>query len=105
MNAKAACGSIVDMLRRPEIARQAGTLLYALGELGASIPLGLAVDLIEAGSYEARAETILFLQDGRIDAGDEADRLNAKAKLSDLAKSRDPELAEAAAICLEILGR
>lgn len=101
MNAKAACGSIVDMLRRPEIAHQAGTLLYALDELGASIPVDVAVNLIETGSYEARAETILFLQDGRIDAVDESDRLNAMAKLLDLATSQDPELAEAAAIGLK----
>lgn len=105
MGAKTAGDSIVDVLRRPDIARHAGTLLYALDELAASIPLDLAVSLIENGSYEARAETILFLKDGRIENFDTADRIGARRRLSALVTSQDPELREAAAIGLDILGR
>ena len=105
MNARNACDSVIAVLRRPEIGREAGTLLYALDELDASIPLDVAVSLIEHGSYEARAETILLMQEGRIGSFDAAARLAASSKLVDLQTAPDEELAEAATLALDAIDR
>lgn len=103
MNAKAACDTIVTVLRRPDIAPEAGTLLYALDELGASLPLDVAICLIENGSYETRAETLLLLQAGRITPFETDARDAAVLRLSAYRAAQDLELSEAAGIALEAI--
>lgn len=103
MNAKAACGTIVTVLRRPNMGREAGTLLYALDELGASLPLDVAIDLIENGSYEARAEILLLLQKDRIEPFGSDARHAAIRRLSALRLMPDAELGEAATIALDAI--
>ena len=87
---------IVDFLRRSDLAEVSGTLLFALNEIDASIPLDIIVDVIENGSFEARNQSMLFLEEHRfIDA--EPVCIEAMiARLSKLVESKDEEQAEAA---------
>lgn len=95
---------LVSVLRDGRIAKQAGTPLFALDELGGSLPLDVAVDLIANGSYEARAETLFVFEDDRIEGSE--DRLDeARLSLGGLAASGDTEIAEAAGLALGFLER
>ena len=98
--------SIMELLRRPEIAKASGTLMYVLNELGASIPLCLAVDLIENGSFESRVEALTFLEHDRVDLASGADMGAALDRLGRLADQEDdPDCAEAAQLALQDLRR
>jgi hypothetical protein len=67
MRATDARGSLIDTLRRAETRGHRGTILYALDELGANLPLSLLADIIAGDSYEAREEALGFLASGRVD--------------------------------------
>jgi hypothetical protein len=95
---------IVEVLRRPDIAKVSGTLLYALRELGASIPLSVIVGLIENGSYESRATALEFLKERQIERPDRAELDDARKRLTSFARDGDEsEGAEAAQVALEYL--
>ena len=97
-------GRIVEVLRRPDLAKVSGTLLYALSELGASIPLHVFVGLIEHGSFEGRSEALAFLDEDRVELPDDAEVDGALQSLGRLASnSDDPEGAEAAQLALTYL--
>ena len=70
---------IVDVLRGPEVAGSSGTLLFALNELGASLPPSLLVHLVEHGSFEGRAEALIAMEEGRITLGSEVETGEAGA--------------------------
>lgn len=104
LNAREAAGTLVDVLRRPEVATEAGTLLYALDELGASLPLDVAVGIIERGSYEGRAQVVLLLEERRVDRPADAELSAWRDRLGRLAAREDDEdCAEAAGIALAYL--
>ena len=91
---------IVDVLRDPKIPGEAGTLLFVLHELGAFLPLDVIPWLIAEGSYEARAETLMFVEEGRVEAADDQQKGDAKRMLTALASDNDEETAEAACLAL-----
>ncbi|MDP4024702.1 hypothetical protein Q8W71_18910 [Methylobacterium sp. NEAU 140] len=103
LGAAGAAARIGQVLERPEVAPQSGTLLFALDELGASLPLDSFVNILRRGSFEGRAEALHFLDAGRIsESGPEA-RARAVAALAALAAGADPEAAEAARDALIVL--
>lgn len=95
---------IVATLRDERVAGEAGTLLFALDELGGVLPLDAAPHIIARGSYEARAEMLTFFGLGRIDRGDEQTCRSAKAVLTGLLSGEDAEASEAAGLALGFLG-
>lgn len=104
LDARRKIADIVSVLRRPGIGRSAGTLLFALGELGGTVPILVAARLIADGSFEARAETPTLLEDRRIDSSEgDAAAEEARRLLADLASSDDAETAEAAALALDYI--
>lgn len=104
LNAQDKVAEIVDVLRRPGTGRSAGTLLFALGVLDGTLPLSVAARLIADGSFEARAETLTFLEDRRIDPlEDELSTEEARSLLIRVAAGDDAEAAQAAALALDYL--
>lgn len=95
---------IVATLRDERVAGEAGTLLFALGELGGTLPLDVAARLIAKGSYEARAETLTFFELGRVDRSDEETVRTVKVALAALSTDKSPDVAEAAELALDLLG-
>ena len=94
---------IVAVLRRPGSAKSSGSLLFALNEVGASIPLDLALRLIEGGSLEAQGEVLTLLEDGRVSPLDAETIFGAKATLASLKDHDDPKVVHAAEMALEYL--
>lgn len=101
LDAREEIGALLAVIHRPDVADHAGTLLFALDELGAAIPLELVVSLIERGSYEAKAEAVLLVQSGRLALPPSADDLDvARQHLNVLATSQNADVREAAAVVL-----
>lgn len=103
LDARSKVSDIVNLLRQPGIDCSAGTPLFALGELGGRLPLDVAVKLIAKGSFEARAETLTFMEEGRIDDTSDASAADALASLTRIAAGSDLEAAEAATLALAYL--
>jgi Uncharacterized protein conserved in bacteria (DUF2188) len=61
MRAPNAANVLIKMLDRPETRNSRGTLLYALEEIEGKVPIGILVDTIVGGSYEARQEAVRFI--------------------------------------------
>ncbi|HEX8663489.1 MAG TPA: hypothetical protein VF744_05620 [Beijerinckiaceae bacterium] len=102
MRAASAHGKLVELLTRADTQPSRGTLLYALDELGAKLPIRALTALIAEGSYEAREEALGFLARSRFEASDDDLRL-AQRELEKVLGSRDAERADAAKAGLEIL--
>ncbi len=103
LKATDAAHDIIDVLRRPEVAKVSGTLIYAVDELGASIPFLVLARLLELGSYEARAQALLFFEENRIALGSEDDQQEGWQVLTSLAVGDDIEGAEAGRLALDLL--
>ena len=103
LRADGAADAIVTLLRSPGAAANAGTLLFALDELGGSLPLDVLLTMIEHGSYEARSEALGFLAGDRLTTDDDGDLLDAGDRLDALAGASDPDMSRAAAEALERL--
>jgi HEAT repeat protein len=99
-NAKEA---LINLLTRPETQGARGTLLYALKQLGANIPLPILADIIADESYEAREEALGLIVQGRIECSTE-EFARARAKLEAAHASADGERSEAIGRALEYLG-
>ena len=101
---KAAAENIVRVLKRPGLAKAAGSLLFSLNDVEARLPLDLILDMIEQGSLEAQGEALTFLEDCRVDPFDAEQFAVAKARLSAcLNNPASPAVAHAAEIALEYL--
>lgn len=87
---------IVDVLRRADLAEVSGTLLFALNEIDASIPLDIIVNVIENGSFEARNQAMFFLEEHRFIDSEPVYIKAMMTRLSKLIESKDEEQAEAA---------
>lgn len=103
LRADGAAEDIVKLLRAPETARVAGTLLFALDELGGTLPLDALLTIVEHGSYEARAEALRFIAEDRLTPDDDATLLAATDSLHALASASDAETSRAAMDALERL--
>lgn len=98
-----AVGALSEVLARPGIAANSGTLLFALNELGGSLALSVAVSIVESGSFEGRGEALTFLEEGRTTAASDGERRDALSALERLAAAQGGDCADAAALALEYL--
>lgn len=109
LNADSAGENIIEVLRRPDVAGSSGTLLFALNEIGASIPLSLLVSLVEHGSFEGRAEALIFMEEGRITHVDETGLQTARQTFEKLTgqegHAEGAEAAQQALVYLDKLRR
>lgn len=94
---------LAEVLARPSVAHEAGTLVYALDEIGGSLPLSPFVNLVELGSSEAREEAMLLLESGRVVARSEEELDAARDRLSVLANLDVSERKQAARDALDAL--
>ena len=95
---------IVNVIRQPGMPKSAGSLLFALNDVEASLPLDLIVDIIEHGSLEAQGEALTFLEDARIADRSTSNVEQAEARLRYAAETADsPKTRDAASIALEFL--
>ena len=96
--------ALIRVIGRPELSQHSGTLLFALDELGGVLPLDTLVHLLEHLSYEAKAEALILVRQGRIgrpaDPEREAELLR---NLAALAASGNEDVAESAGVALDHL--
>lgn len=85
---------LIDLLTRAETRGARGTLLYALGQLGAVVSLQILVEIIIDEPYEAREEALEFVRADRIEGSPEQFSW-AEAKLEAATSSGDPERLQA----------
>jgi hypothetical protein len=67
MHAQSAKGVLIEMLTRPDTKGSRGTLLYALRELGATVPPNVLIEAVINDSYEAGAEALGLLADKKLE--------------------------------------
>jgi hypothetical protein len=101
MRAAGARDSLIEALRKAETRGHRGTILYALDELGANLPLSLLIDIIVHDPYEAREEALGFLASGRVDR--DADPRRVERKLRTALKRGDEERSHAVSEALDYL--
>lgn len=89
--------NIVDVIMRPGVAASAGTLLYAIEELGGELPFSAFVHVLENGSYEARQQALDLLSSCHVAVNGSLEKLEALSVVS------DQELAAAAREALALL--
>ncbi|MCF4128442.1 hypothetical protein [Methylobacterium sp. SyP6R] len=96
--------SIIRLLERPGMLKMSGSLLFALNNIEAILPLDLIVTIIEEGSLEAQGEALVFLESGRITETTDDAVQASRQRLQDLsARTNDKNLKIAADIALECL--
>ncbi len=84
--------------------KMSGSLLFALNNIEAILPLDLIVTIIEEGSLEAQGEALVFLESGRITETTDDAVQASRQRLQDLsARTNDKNLKIAADIALECL--
>jgi HEAT repeat protein len=94
--------ALINLLTQPETRGARGTLLYALEQLGADVPLAILADIIADESYEAREEALGLIEQGRID-GDTEEFAPSRARLEAAHASADGERSQAIGRALEYL--
>ena len=94
--------ALVNLLTRPDTKGSRGTLLYALEQLGAAVPLPILAEIIADESYEAREEALALIARDPIEcpAGELA---RARATLEAARPSADDERSQAIRRALEHL--
>lgn len=95
---------VLPLLKRPDLAQSTGSLLFALNEVGAKLPLDLLLQTMEHGSLEAQAEALTFMEEERIDPFTSEEGNVAKSRLAAMHRqTANAMLSEAAALALEYL--
>jgi HEAT repeat protein len=102
LRAHSAKEALINLLTRPETRGSRGTLLYALEQLGADVPLSILVDIITKEPYEAREEALAAVARDRIECSAE-EFARARATLEDAGASADEERSQAIRRALEYL--
>ncbi len=102
LRARSAKDRLIDLLARPETRGSRGTLLYALEQLGANVPLPILAEIIADESYEAREEALGFIACNRIECSAE-EFARSKEKLEGAIAAADPDRIEAVQRALEYL--
>lgn len=99
-----AAKSIADVVRQPDMPRAAGSLLFALNDVEACLPLDLLVEVIARGSLEAQGEALTFLEDGRVETYTDGEFERAQKRLRDLSNAAASDTTrDAARIALEYM--
>lgn len=95
---------VLSLLRAPHTAGTRRTLLFALQELGVSLPLGDLVALLQDECFETREDCLLALAEGRYEASP-AERLKVVQELAAQAEAAgtEPERREAIESALSLL--
>lgn len=93
--------ALINLLMRADTKNSRGTLLYVLDEIGASLPIDIATELISTSRYEAREEALGFLKSRRIDWNPEQLQRSMR-KLKRMALSKNIERSGAAQRALEL---
>ena len=81
MKVTTAKDELIKLLSRNETKNSRGSLLYALEEMNAEIPLSVLADIIAGNEYEAREEALRFLEHQEYDTA-EIRRTKQKLKRS-----------------------
>ena len=102
LRALSAKDALVNLLIRPETTGARGTLLYALEQLKAHVPLPILAEIILDESYEAREEALGLIAQDRIEcSAEEFER--ARARLEAARVQADDERSQAIGRALEYL--
>lgn len=101
MRARDATDKLINFLKRDDTKGCRGTLLYALEQLDATLPVSLLVDIIMEDSYEAREEALNFIANGKFDCDEEPRR--TRRRLVAVLASADEERSHAINAALEYL--
>lgn len=93
--------AINTLLRRPTIARSAGTLLFCLMEADLRVAATAIPNIVRDGSYEARSELLILTSEGKVSFEHAAEMGALLADLAHIASTADAEAAEVAALAQE----
>jgi HEAT repeat protein len=94
--------ALINLLTRPDTKGSRGTLLYALEQLGADVPLPVLADIIADDSYEAREEALALIARDCIEYSS-VEIARARASLEAARASADTEHSQAIRRALEYL--
>jgi len=94
--------ALINLLMRPDTKGSRGTLLYALEQLGANVPLPVLADIIADESYEAREEALALIARDHIECSAE-EFARAQARLEAALAAADGERSQAIRRALESL--
>ena len=103
LGARDAVAAIAEVIERPGIAGSAGTLLYAIEELGGTIPLRLLLHVLSNGSYEARQQALDLLSADQVLDDSVTTWMQARVVLTELQTRGDHERSAAATEALAML--
>jgi HEAT repeat protein len=104
LHARDAKDKLINAVNRPETKGSRGTLLYALGELGASVPLPVLTHIVLDDTYEAREEALALIAKNPV-GGSPNELKHAKEVLEVAAGSADMERRQAIERALKFLSR
>lgn len=102
LRARSARDVLVGLLTHPDTRGSRGSLLYALDQLGADVPLPILAEIIVGDAYEAREEALTFITSDRIECSAE-EFAHAKAALEAAIASADAERLHAIQQALKLL--
>ena len=102
MRAQNAKNILIEMLTRSETKGSRGTLLYALEELRATVPLSILVDIVINDPYEASEEAVGLIADEKF-IWSKFDLQRAKPKLRAALESANKQRSSAAHRALKYL--
>lgn len=94
--------TLIALLRRDDIRDSRGTLLYALEQIGARVPLDCLAGVLVQDGYEAREEALALLAEGMAKY-DRHERLAARRKLERSLEAADKGRSPAISKALEQL--
>jgi hypothetical protein len=102
LHVEGARGILVALLKRRGTKNHRGTLLYALEELNADVPLLLLVDVIAKDGYEAKEQALDLIGNGQsVGTAEELDK--ARSRLTVIARSKDVHASRSAKLALDYL--
>jgi hypothetical protein len=105
LNAVEADRLLIDLIDRKETRGANGTLLYALREMNAYVPLSALLDLIaEDHSYEALEGTLDIIANN-VDRYKEEEKRGAVARLQPLLTSADEHISHAAKLAIKVIAQ
>jgi hypothetical protein len=80
MRAQSAKDKLIDLLQRADTKGRRGTILYAIEQLDAIVPVSLLIDLVVEDVYEAQEEALNFMKRGQFECDKDQSQLRCKLK-------------------------